>query len=70
MKSPLNECGSMLLLYLYINIPVSLSYISKMFNSLYLSNKGFDEDRYELFEIVLKARFLKGAPHQITTHFV
>ena len=28
-----------------------------MFNALYLSNKGFDGDRYELFEIVRKARF-------------
>ena len=57
MKSPSNECGSMLLLYLYINIPASLSYISKIFNALYLSNKGFDGDRYELFEIAREARF-------------
>ena len=56
MKSPSNECGSMLLLYLYINIPVSLSY-PKMFSVLYLSNKGFDGDTYGLFEIVCKARF-------------
>ena len=28
-----------------------------MFSGLYLSNKGFDGDRYGLFEIVRKARF-------------
>ena len=47
----------MLLLYLYMNIPVSLSYISKMFSALYLSNKGFDGDRNGQFEIFREARF-------------
>ena len=40
-----------------LDIPVSLSYIQKLFSTLHLSNKGFDGDRYGLFEIVRKARF-------------
>ena len=35
-KSPLNDCGNMLLLYLYMNIPVSFLYILKIFSALNL----------------------------------
>ena len=47
----------MLLLYLYINIPVSFLYISRIFNALNLLKKPFLGARYGLLEIVLKARF-------------
>ena len=47
----------MLLLYLYINIPVSFLYISKKFNALNLLYKPFVGTRYGLLEIVLRARF-------------
>ena len=53
-ESPSNYCGNMLLLYLYINIPVSFLYISKMFHALNLLNKTFVGTRCGLLEIVLK----------------